>query len=106
MNEVVQIPEEYTFTFKRMINGLPEHLREDPKILRTLLALFKLGGKALAQQWVEAKNAHFEARVTLSRRKAPAESDIDDDLSEEPDDEDLDLNGDLGEEDDDPLAED
>lgn len=106
MNDVVQIPEEHTFAFKRMLNGLPEHLRDDTQTLQTLLAFFKLGGKALAQQWVEAKSAQFEERVTLGRRKSLTESDTDDDLADSSDDEELDINGGLDEEDEDPLAED
>jgi hypothetical protein len=108
MNDVIQIPEEYTFTIKRMINGLPEPLREDPVTLRTLMAFFKLGGKSLAQQWVDVKNAHFEERVVLSRRKAFSESDLDDDLGDEGVDEDLDIDDELEqeEEEEDPLGQD
>ena len=83
MDIPVQIPEEYTFTIKRMINGLPEALREDTHTLETLLAFFKLGGKSMAQQWVDVKNARFEERVVLSRRKSFSELDMDDDLADE-----------------------
>ena len=85
----MQIPEEYTFTFKRLIHGLPEHLREDSRTLETLLAFFKAGGKNLAQQIVDIRRMEFEERVILARRKAVSESDMEDDV-EDGTDEDLD----------------
>ena len=106
MNDVIHIPEEYTFTFKRMINGLPEHLRSDPKTLQTLMAFFKLGGKSLAQQWVEVQGSQFEERVILSKRKILTESDLEEeDMAEGEDGEDMGLNDEL-EDDDEMLSED
>ena len=47
------IPDEFQYTFKRLINLLPYNQRNDRHARKIILLYLKLGGKKLARKYIE-----------------------------------------------------
>lgn len=77
MAEKLNIPEELIGTFKRLMNRVPERLRNDSHTQKILQLYLKLGGEKLAKQHIEV----IKLRVREEERQASAseKSDMGDD---------------------------
>jgi hypothetical protein len=81
MADNVNIPDELTETFKRLMNQIPEKLRNDSHTQQVTYLYLKLGGERLARQYVDI----IKLTVREEERQAIDEtedSDIDEDYSD------------------------
>ena len=53
------IPDEFRYTFKRLINLLPYNQRNDRHAQKNVLLYLKLGGEKLARQYIEILKSDF-----------------------------------------------
>jgi len=74
MIEDLDIPEELTSTFKRVIRRIPKELKEDTEFLKNLLIYLKIGGEKLARQRIEITKKPFREGYLLLNRLIPEES--------------------------------
>lgn len=122
MTDTIEIPQELQGSFKRMMRRIPIDLRNDRKLIETILAYLKLGGEKLAKQTLQAleetrkaeaaqrkKKAREEALIRAAEARANKEAeesekekDDDDDDDDEDDFEDDDFDDDDDDDDDDP----
>ena len=84
MAENVNIPDELLETYKRLINQIPEKLRDDSHTHQVAQLYLKLGGEKLARQYVEilTLNAREEEREHMDEDEDPEDSDADDEYSD------------------------
>ena len=84
MTENVNIPDELLETYKRLMNQLPEKLRNDNHTHQITQLYLKLGGEKLARQYVEilTLNAREEEREHMDEDEDPEDSDADDEYSD------------------------
>ncbi len=55
----LNIPDEFQYTFKRLINLLPYNQRNDRHAKKNVLLYLKLGGEKLARQYIEILRSDF-----------------------------------------------
>lgn len=55
----LNIPDEFQYTFKRLINLLPYNQRNDRHAQKNVLLYLKLGGEKLARQYIEILRSDF-----------------------------------------------
>jgi hypothetical protein len=70
MTNQVKIPDELELSFQRLIDLLPDPLKDDNHTLQIILTYLKLGGEKLARQRIEIINIHFREKAL----KEPSET--------------------------------
>jgi len=98
----LNIPDEFQYTFKRLINLAPHQQRNDQDTQNIVLLYLKLGGEKLARQYIEILKS--DLRENEDRTETSEESDPAGDLFSDPnfsEDEDEDEDEDDDSEDDD-----
>ena len=92
MIEDLNIPDEFQYTFKRLINLVPQEQRNDRDTQKIVLLYLKLGGEKLARQYVEVLKSDLrenEDKAETSEKSNHDEDFLSDpDFSEDEDDED------------------
>ena len=74
MIEDLEIPEELTHTFKRLMRRVPNELKGDVEFFKNLLIYLKIGGEKLARQRIEITKKPFREGYLLLNRLIPEES--------------------------------
>ena len=84
MAENVNIPDELLETYKRLINQIPEKLRDDSHTHQVAQLYLKLGGEKLAKQYIDilTLNAREEERQQMAEPDNPEDADTDDEYSD------------------------
>ena len=77
MTVKLDVPDDKIGAFQRMKRQLPLDIREDPEVLRKMLAYLKLGGDRLVRQFVATVKADFPEDTLLFKRRSTDEG-IDD----------------------------
>ena len=84
------VPEGLQYIFRRMLNYVPEELRDDVSLQKMLLLYFKIGGENLARQHIEITKIRLEEKNKVPQhpleRICPDDVELDDD-----DDDDVDF---------------
>ena len=78
----LNIPDEFQYTFKRLINLAPHQQRNDQEIQKIVLLYLKLGGEKLARQYIEVLKS--DLLETEDRTETSEESDHAGDLFSDP----------------------
>jgi hypothetical protein len=78
----LNIPDEFQYAFKRLINLAPHQQRNDQDTQKTVLLYLKLGGEKLARQYIEVLKS--DLRENQDRTETSEESDHSGDLSSDP----------------------
>lgn len=78
----LNIPDEFQYTFKRLINLAPHQQRNDQEIQKIVLLYLKLGGEKLARQYIEVLKS--DLRENEDRTETSEESDHAGDLFSDP----------------------
>ncbi len=80
-DNVMNISDDLTETFKRMMNQIPEKLRNDSHTQQVTQLYLKLGGERLAKQYIDIIkwNVREEERHAIDDTEDPGDSDMDDD---------------------------
>ena len=68
----LNIPDEFQYTFKRLINLVPYKQRNDRHTQTILLLYLKLGGEKLARQYIEVLKSNL--RVNKDKTEASEKS--------------------------------
>ena len=84
MTDNLNIPDELIETFKRLMNQVPEKLRNDNHTRQVTQLYLKLGGEKLARQYIEIVNLNVreEERQNIDETENPEDSDMDDEYSD------------------------
>lgn len=77
INDNMVIPGEYQGSVKRLLNKVPQELRDDENLIRILLVYLKLGGEKLARQHIEASKKTFPENMIIIKKYLQDESDED-----------------------------
>ena len=92
MIEDLNIPDEFQYTFKRLINLVPQEQRNDRDTQKIVLLYLKLGGEKLARQYVEVLKSDLRENEDKTEASEKANDDeeflTDPDFSEDDDSED------------------
>lgn len=83
MIEGLNIPDEFQYTFKRLINLIPQEQRTDRDIQKIVLLYLKLGGEKLARQYVEVLKS--DLRENEDKTETSEKSNHDGDFLSDPD---------------------
>jgi len=78
----LNIPDEFQYTFKRLINLAPHQQRNDQDTQNIVLLYLKLGGEKLARQYIEILKS--DLRENEDRTETSEESDPAGDLFSDP----------------------
>ena len=78
----LNIPDEFQYTFKRLINLAPHQQRNDQDTQNIVLLYLKLGGEKLARQYIEILKS--DLRENEDRTETSEESDHSRDLFSDP----------------------
>ncbi len=78
----LNIPDEFQYTFKRLINLAPHQQRNDQDTQKIVLLYLKLGGEKLARQYIEVLKS--DLRENEDRTETSEESDHSRDLFSDP----------------------
>lgn len=78
----LNIPDEFQYTFKRLINLTPHQQRNDPDTQKVVLLYLKLGGEKLARQYIEILKS--DLRENEDRTETSEESNHAGDLFSDP----------------------
>jgi len=68
----LNIPDEFQYTFKRLINLVPYKQRNDRHAQKIVLLYLKLGGEKLARQYIEVLKSNL--RENKDRTETPEKS--------------------------------
>jgi hypothetical protein len=84
MADNVNIPDELIVTFNRLMNQVPEKLRNDNHTQQVIQLYLKMGGEKLARQYIEIvkRNVREEERQNIDDTENPEDSDPDDEDSD------------------------
>ena len=84
MADNVNIPDELTETFRRLMNQIPEKLRNDSHTQQVAYLYLKLGGERLARQYIDIIKLTIreEERQAVDENEDPEDSDMDEDYSD------------------------
>jgi hypothetical protein len=84
MADNVNIPDELLETYKRLMNRIPEKLRNDSHTHQITQLYLKMGGERLARQYIEilTLNAREEERENMVEEENLEDSDMDDEDSD------------------------
>ncbi|MGA7144230.1 MAG: hypothetical protein WBY47_06960 [Desulfobacterales bacterium] len=84
MSDNVNIPDELTETFKRLMNQVPEKLKSDSYTQQVTQLYLKLGGEKLARQYIDIVklSVHDEEHQTNDDAENPEDSDMDEEDSD------------------------
>lgn len=84
MADNVNIPNELIETFKRLMNQIPEKLRNDSHTQQVTYLYLKLGGERLARQYADIikLTVREEERQAIDGTEDSEDSDIDEDYSD------------------------
>jgi hypothetical protein len=83
MIEGLNIPDEFQYTFKRLINLVPQEQRNDRDTQKIVLLYLKLGGEKLARQYVEVLKS--DLRENEDKTETSEKSNHDGDFLSDPD---------------------
>ena len=86
MNHELIVPEELQDIFSRLLNHVPEALRDDASLHRMMLVYLKIGGENLVRQHIEIAGLRHEDKSRLPQH--PLERICPDDVEMEEDDHD------------------
>lgn len=81
MSDHLEIPDSLSGSFKRLMNRIPEHLRDNRELQEKCLAYLKLGGFSLALQRLQSACIPFLEELTMFKRhlrEVPEEENLDD----------------------------
>lgn len=59
----LNIPDEFKYTFKRLINFVPHGQRNDLHTQKVLLLYLKLGGEKMARQYIDLVKLDFRENI-------------------------------------------
>lgn len=62
MDHELIVPEELQYTYKRVLNYLPEELRDDLSLQKMMLLYIKIGGENLVRQHIEITKIRLEEK--------------------------------------------
>ena len=65
----LNIPDEYRYTFDRLMNSIPNGRKNNLSIQRRILLYLKLGGEKLARQYVEIIKLDLRESVGTNKNK-------------------------------------
>jgi hypothetical protein len=84
MADNVNIPDELMEAFKRLMNQVPEKLRNNSHTQHVIQIYLKLGGEKLARQYIEIVrlNVREEERQHMAETEDTEGSDMDDEYSD------------------------
>jgi len=84
MADNVNIPDEQIETFNRLMNQVPEKLRNDSHTQQVTQLYLKLGGEKLARQYIEIVrwNVREEEGQNIDDAENPEDSDMDEEDSD------------------------
>ena len=71
MAETVEIPKSLQMTFRRLLNRIPPHMREDEVVQKKLILFLKAGGEKLARCYLTACNQSFPEDIRFVKAKPP-----------------------------------
>lgn len=83
MPKELDIPEEYTFAFNRLMRRMPAELRENEGIRRTALVYLKVGGERLARASIKALTTPFTEKFILRKMQIAEEETVEASESDE-----------------------
>lgn len=80
----VNIPDELIQTLERLMNQVPEKLRNDSHTQQVTYLYLKLGGERLARQYIDIirLTVREEERQAVDETEDPEDSDMDEDYSD------------------------
>lgn len=84
MADNVNISDELTETFRRLMNQIPEKLRNDSHTQQVAYLYLKLGGERLARQYIDIMKltVREEERHAIDEAEDSENSDMDEDYSD------------------------
>lgn len=73
MDEELEVPEDLQWAFKRVVKKIPNDLKCNIELKRTILIYLKLGGEKLAKQRIEITKKQFKESEPLVTRQVEDE---------------------------------